>query len=123
MAFYKNYLILVLGILALATNVLAANIKFTAKYNEGLGGHAGSTGKNIEKSDEKGSAILQTLDNGPMVGTGLLSVRANMQRRKSSMSSLLRLQAKGQASDEVQNMIQMTNQVGLRTHTILHLNK
>lgn len=45
MAFYKNYLILVLGILALATNVLAANIKFTAKYNEGLGGHPGSTGK------------------------------------------------------------------------------
>lgn len=39
------------------------------------------------------------------------------------MSSLLRLQTKGQASDEVQNMIQMTNQVGLHTQTILQLNK
>lgn len=111
MAIYKNYLILVLGLLALATNVLAANIKFTAKYNEGLGGHPGSTGKNIEKSDEKGSAILQHIGQWSQ-GRYKAAISESRHAKKEiiNVELVTPVQTKGQASDEVQNMIQMANQ-------------
>ena len=111
MAFYKNYLILVLGLLALATNVLAANIKFTAKYNEGIGGQPSSTGKNIEKPDDEASAILQNIGQWSH-GRYKAAISESKYAKKEiiNVELVTPVQNKGQASDEVQNMIQMSNQ-------------
>lgn len=104
MALYKNYIILLVSVLALASNVFAARLQFLAKYSEGgLQGHGGTEKKAAGECDSKNDDSL--ISKASEWSGGAFHARRARLPNMIYVESVHTYQTQGQASSAIQHAI------------------
>lgn len=106
MAIYKNLLLLVLGLVLLATDVLGPRVVYTAWYTQGLGGHPSSTSPRGTIADEHVQPLLDHIAQW----SGGRYTASRSRHNLISISAHQHVHTKNEASQVVQNMIHLVCQ-------------
>ncbi|KND89055.1 hypothetical protein TOPH_06262 [Tolypocladium ophioglossoides CBS 100239] len=104
MATYKHCMILLLGLLALATNVFATRVRYVASFDNGIGKDPGSTGRNGQIADAHAKPLLDGISQW---SSGKYKASQHAQTKIITVVPAQRVKTKGEASQAVQDMVHL----------------